>query len=182
MESRQTRWANVAVAGALLVLGGGAATARALTSVKGDWGAVISGRGGGRRVQVGVGAVTNSAGVGGDALAGIAHDAMEGALASRPEVSTVDARTGAAQQGARVRAARGHVFDANIQTVRLSASSVQASVSIVVSTAPGRAYEFESTSSITLSGPGAVTADGQADCVRRAMSRATERAVDQLLQ
>lgn len=175
------RWINIAVAGALLVLGGGAAVARALTSVKGDWGAVISGQGSGRHVQVGLGSVVNNAGVGGDALANVAHDAIAGALASRSEVTTIDA-SGAAQHSARVRVPRGHVFDANIQAVRLTAGSVQASVSIVVSTAQGRAYEFESTSSVTLSGPGAATAEGQADCVRRAMSRATERAVDQIVQ
>lgn len=177
----QRPWINVAVAGAFLVFGAGVAVALGLSHVRGDLGAVITAQGNGRQVFVGVGSVTNSAGVGGDALTAAAHDAMNAALTGHPGVTT-EAPATATQRGARVSGPRGHVFDANIQSVRLSAESVQASVSIVVSSSPTRAYEFESTSSITMSGPSAATPEGEIDCVRRAMTRATQRAVDQILQ
>ncbi len=181
MELRgQRRWINVAAAASLLALGAGVATAVALSHTRGDLGAVISSQGVGRPVFVGLGAVVNNASVGGPALAVTARDSIAGALASRAGVTTTPAPS--AQRGARARAPQGHVFDANIQSVRVSAESVQVSVSIVVSTSPGREYEFESTSSVTLSGPSAATPEGQTDCARRAMTRAAQRAVDQIVR
>ncbi len=177
----QRRWINVVAAASLLTLGAGVATAVALSHTRGDIGAVISSQGAGRQVFVGLGAVVNNAGVGGPALTSTAHDAIAAALAGRADVTTTPP-TGATQRGARARGPQGHVFDANIQAVRASAESVQASVSIVVSTSPGREYEFESTSSVTLSGPSAATPEGQSDCVRRAMTRAAQRAVDQIVR
>ena len=79
-------------------------------------------------------------------------------------------------------ASRGHFFDVNLQGLQLTAASVRVTVSIVVSAAPTRAYEFESTGSVTLSGRDAVTPEGQVDCVRRAMQRATRGAVDQIVR
>jgi hypothetical protein len=71
------------------------------------------------------------------------------------------------------------VLDANLQSITVAAGSTRVEVSIVVSSHPSRAYEFESTSTVTLVGTDA-TPDAVAMGVRRAMRSATMRAVDQM--
>ncbi len=188
MTPSRSRWVDVAVAAGFVMVGTVTLASRALTgrgvalfegrTPDGLLAVITAGDARGRRVFVDVGAVTNNAGAGGDALASAAHEAIVMALAARPEVTTAAPATG--QRGARVMGARGHVFDANIQSVRVAGESVRAAVSIVVSTSPARAYEFESTAAVTISGTGATTPEGQADAVRRAMQRAVQGACDQL--
>ncbi len=176
------RWLDFAVPGAFLVLGLGVAVARSVAGRGADFGAVISAHGDarGRPVYVNLSGVSNHSEVASEALTVAAREAIEGALASRVEVTTTPPAS--AQRGARAGGVRGHFFDANIQGVQVTATSARVSVSIVVSSSPSRAYEFESTASVTLSGRDAVTPDGQADCVRRAMQRATRGAVDQIVR
>ncbi len=85
---------------------------------------------------------------------------------------------GGAARGARG-AARGHVLDANVQSIAAAGPNTRIEVSIVVSSFPGRAYEFESTSAVTLVGA-AATPEAVAMDVRRAMRAATLQAVDQV--
>lgn len=176
------RWVDFAVAGAFLVLGFGVVVARSVVGRGADFGAVISARGDarGRPVYVNLSGVSNHSEVASEALTVAAREAIEAALAARPEVTTTAPAT--AQRGARAGGASGHFFDANVQAVVVTAASARVTVSIVVSSSPSRAYEFESTATVTLSGRDAVTPEGQADCVRRAMQRATRGAVDQIVR
>jgi hypothetical protein len=138
----------------------------------------ISGRPGrAQPVYVAVGSVTNHAAVTGLALDAAAHEGVASALAERTEVTTSPPAAGASR-GARVRA-RGHVLDANVQSVTTTGGNTRVEVSIVVSSHPARAYEFESTSAVTLVGT-AATPESVAAGVRRAMRSATMRAVDQM--
>jgi hypothetical protein len=175
-------WVDFAVAGAFLVVGLGVVVARSVVGRGADFGAVISDRGDarGRPVYVSLSGVTNHSEVPSEALTVAAREAIVAALASRAEVTTT--ALSAAQRGARAGGARGHFLDANIQGVQVTAASARVSVSIVVSSSPSRAYEFESTATVTLSGRDAVTPAGQADAVRRAMQRATRGAVDQIVR
>ena len=176
------RWIDFAVAGAFLAVGFGVVVARSVAGRGADFGAVLSAHGDPRErpVYVSLSGVTNHSEVASEALTAAAREAIEAALASRAEVTTT--APAAAQRGARAGGVSGHFFDANIQGVQVTAASARVTVSIVVSSSPSRAYEFESTATVTLSGRDAVTPDGQADCVRRAMQRATRGAVDQIVR
>lgn len=134
----------------------------------------VSGRGR-ARVFVDVGAVASRAG--GD-VEGAAREGVEAALADRAEVTREAGGSG--QRGARAMG-RGHVIDANVQAIDTGPGRARVSVSVVVSTYPGRAYEFESSSTVTVSGSSVDTPAGRADAVRRAMRSATDHAVDQML-
>ena len=74
----------------------------------------------------------------------------------------------------------GHVLDANVLRVVRGPGRVLVEASVVVSSMPGRAYEFASASTITLTGDVADTDEGLHDAVRRAMRSATTHAVDQM--
>jgi hypothetical protein len=177
---RHTRWilAGAALAVAL-ALGAGVFTARRFrTDASGL--AVISASVGRGRLYVGVGDVVNNAGTGGGTLQGAAREGIDQALTERAEVST-GAPAAGAQRGARGVSARGHFLDASIQSVQSSGGSTRVQVSVVVSSFPGRVYEFESTSTVTLTGDTAGTPENVAAGVRRAMHTATTRAVDQML-
>jgi hypothetical protein len=180
-----TRWVVVGVsAAALMVSGVGLYAHRhggllAMISRSGDdLGGLRGGRG--RRPFVGVGSVSNNSGVGGDDLRTAAREAIDGALQASDVVTTAEASSGG-QRGARVRG-RGHFLDANIQSIRPGNNSVRVEVSVVVSSYPGRAYEFESSSAITITGGSATTPAAQTDGVRRAMESATRQAVNQIAQ
>lgn len=176
------RWVDFAVAGAFLVLGLGVVVARSVAGRGADFGMVISGLGDARArpVYVSLSGVTNHSGVANEALTVAAREAIEAALASRVEVTTT--APASTQRGAHGGGARGHFLDANLQVLQVTDVSARASVSIVVSSSPSRAYEFESTATVTVSGRDAVTPEGQVECVRRAMQRATRGAVDQLVR
>ncbi|MFO0624811.1 MAG: hypothetical protein U0325_04285 [Polyangiales bacterium] len=130
----------------------------------------IGARGG--RAAVQIGAVTNHAGVGGDALRAAAEAGLRDALGANDAADT-------SARGARV-LRRGHVLDANVVRVERGAGRVRAEASVVVSTLPGRSYEFASTSAITLTGARADTDEAMADATRRAMRSAAEHAITQL--
>ena len=130
----------------------------------------IGARGG--RAALSVGAVTNHSGVGGDALRGAAEAGLRDALGGGEAA-------GPAARGARV-LRRGHVLDANVVRVERAAGRVRVEASVVVSTLPGRSYEFASTSAITLTGDRAGSDDTMAEATRRAMRSAAEHAITQL--
>lgn len=160
-----------------LAVGGTALSARSF-----DPGALLGGITGAARARatVAVGAVANGAGVGGDAVLGAARQGLDDALAGRGNVSRVPL-PGAAARGARVIGGRnGHVIDANVVRVVRGPGRVLAEASVVVSSMPGRAYQFASSSTITLTGAEADTDRGVNDAVRRAMRSAATRAVDQM--
>jgi hypothetical protein len=172
------KWLAVGALGAFLALGAGVAATRYLLGHGADLADVLSGRGARNSpIFVSVGSVTNHARTTGPALDAAAQEGVASALAERTEVTTAPPSSGAAR-GARV-AARGHVLDANLQSITVAAGSTRVEVSIVVSSHPSRAYEFESTSTVTLVGTDA-TPDAVAMGVRRAMRSATMRAVDQM--
>jgi hypothetical protein len=126
---------------------------------------------------IGIGTVNNQSSVGGAGLAQNAQQALESALRAQ---SGVVVHSGSAAQGqAMIRSQhlRGHFFNANIQNVTQNGGAVHVEVSIVVSSYPGRAYEFDSSSRITITGGATVP-----DAVRRALESATSRAVNQLRQ
>ncbi|MEZ4392931.1 MAG: hypothetical protein R3A48_17735 [Polyangiales bacterium] len=165
------RWLVVGALSALCLAGGaGAMRARGL-----DAGALLGAIGarGASRVSVTVGAVANGSGVGGDVVLDAARRGLSEA------VSRAQGGASPGAMGARV-TRRGHVFDANVVRVERSAGRVRVEASVVVSTLPGRRYEFASTSAITLTGSGADGDPGLADATRRAMSSATNHALEQL--
>jgi hypothetical protein len=172
----------MAAATALIGLGVGVTHPRLLARVGSRLGAV-AGQGEGRRAYVGIAPVANSAGAGGDAVTTAATEAIAATLREHAEITT-DAPTGASSgaRGARGAGPRGHLFNANIQALRTTGDSTQAQVSIFVTSLPAHAYQFESSATVTLTGATASTPEGQADCVRRAMHSAAERAVGQILQ
>lgn len=176
----RARWILAGAAlGAAFALGAGVFTARRFrTDANGL--AVISASVGRGRMYVGVGDVVNNAGTGGGSLQGAAREGIDQALTERSEVST-GAPAAGAQRGARGVSARGHFLDASIQSVQSSGGSTRVQVSVVVSSYPGRVYEFESTSTVTLTGDAAGAPENVAAGVRRAMHTATTRAVDQML-
>lgn len=126
----------------------------------------------GSAAGVTIGAVANGSGVGGELVLDAARDGIRDAISATSGV-------GAAARGARV-ARRGHVFDANIVRVERGAGRVRVEASVVVSTLPGRSYQFASTSAITLTGSGADGDPGLTDATRRAMRSAAAHAVEQL--
>ncbi len=168
------------IAGASLVAislagGGWALTSRAIdpSALLGS----INGLGG-SRPAVAVGAVANGAGVGGDAVVAAARAGLDDGLSGR---TTATPQPSAAARGARVLRPRGgHVIDANVVRVVRGPGRVTVEASVVVSSMPQRAYEFSSSSTITLTGSVADTDDGLRDAVRRATRSAATHAVDQM--
>jgi hypothetical protein len=126
-----------------------------------------------------VGSVNNQSGVRGNQLSRVAQEAMRNALQQRGQVRVHTGALAVAQQIMRQQRLRGHSFDANIQSVQSRSNGVRAAVSIVVSSYPGRVYEFESSTAITISG-GSGGPQVEEDAVRRAIESAANRAVDQL--
>lgn len=112
-------------------------------------------------------------------LQSTAQQALERALDARGEVLR---HTGTSAQGtSAIRARRlrsGHYFDANVQSVTQQSNGVRVAVSIVVSSFPGRAYEFDASSTVTVSGGGG---DPQQGAINTAMNSAVNRALTQLL-
>ncbi len=165
------------VAAAALVSLGLAVGAAALSPRFVDPSALLGAITGAARPAVAVGAVANGAGVGGDAVLNAARRGLDDALANVPRAPL----PGAAARGARVLGGRnGHVFDATVVRVVRAPGRVLAEASVVVSSLPGRAYQFASSSTITLTGATADTDEGLNDAVRRAMRSAATRAVDQM--
>lgn len=166
-----TRWLVVGVLSALGLAGGAwAMHARGI-----DPGALLGAIGarGASRVTITVGAVANGSGVGGQPVLDAARRGVSETVAR----AQGGASSGA--MGARV-TRRGHVFDANVVRVERGPGRVRVEASVVVSTLPGRRYEFASTSAITLTGPGADGDPGLTDATRRAMASATNHALEQL--
>jgi hypothetical protein len=135
---------------------------------------------GAARATVAVGAVANGAGVGGDDVVTAARLGLDDALAGRAGVARVSLPVGASR-GARVVGGRNdHVIDGTVSRVVRAPGRVLVEASVVVSSMPGRVYQFASSSTITLTGAAADTDDGLHDAVRRAMRSATTHAVDQM--
>jgi hypothetical protein len=134
------------------------------------------------RFLVGVGTVNNQSGVRGSQLSQIAQQALQNALQSRSEVVLHQGNAASGQTTMRQRHLTGHFFDANIQSLQPRGNGVRASVSIAVSTYPGRVYEFESQTAITISGGSGDSQQVENDAVRRAIESAAGRAVQQLMQ
>jgi len=134
----------------------------------------------GARTPVAVGAVANAAGVGGDAALAAARQGIDDALAARATVSRVGLAEPASRGARAVSRGGGHVLDANVLRVVRGPGRVLVEASVVVSSTPGRAYEFASASTIILTGDVADTDEGLRDAVRRAMRSATTHAVDQM--
>ncbi len=172
------RWAVVGALAVLASLGAGVFAAKHFAARSPDLEAVLTG---GRRAPpyVAVASVGNSSGVGGPALQEAAQHGIEEALTQSPDVTTT-APPAAASRGARG-AARGHWFDANIQSVQATGDRARVQVSIVVSSYPGRSYEFESSSTVTVTGAGSSPA-ALAQGVRAAMAAATRQAIAQMNQ
>jgi hypothetical protein len=124
--------------------------------------------------------VANAAGVGGDAALAAARQGIDDALAARATVSRVGLAEPASRGARAVSRGGGHVLDANVLRVVRGPGRVLVEASVVVSSMPGRAYEFASASTITLTGDVADTDEGLRDAVRRAMRSATTHAVDQM--
>jgi hypothetical protein len=126
---------------------------------------------------IAAGRVNLQAGIAGE-LQASAQRALDAALSARPEVLR---HTGAASTVAgvvRAQRLRGaHQFDANVQSVSAQSSGVRVAVSIVVSSLPGRAYEFDASTAVTVAGG----ADPRAAALDRAMASAVARAMTQLL-
>ncbi len=185
-RSRGARWVAVGVALSVALGAGGVMVARRGHGVRGLFafltqssGDLHGARGRAARPYVGVGGVANNSGAGGDELREAATAGIQDALAGSTDVATGPTGAGA-QRGARG-GGRGHFIDANIQSIRPGTNSVRIGVSIVVSTYPGRQYEFESASAITITGGSATTPAAQADGVRTAMRSATQRAIQQMV-
>ncbi len=104
--------------------------------------------------------------------------ALESALDARGEVVRHSGTSSQATSTMRTRRLRGaHQFDVNVQSVTQQANGVRVAVSIVVSTYPGRAYEFDASSTVTVSGG----ADPRQGAISTAMNSAVNRALTQVL-
>lgn len=135
----------------------------------------------GARATVAVGAVANGAGVGGDEVVAAARLGLDDALSTRDNVSRVALPTTAARGARMVGGGRnGHVIDGTVSRVTRAPGRVLVEASVVVSSMPGRVYQFGSSSTITLTGSTADTDEGLRDAVRRAMRSAATHAVDQM--
>lgn len=134
------------------------------------------------RFLIGVGRVNSQAGAGGAQLVNAAQDALQRALQNNGNVVFHNGNAQAAQRIMRAQRLQGHFFNANIQSVQQTGAGVRVAISIAVSSYPGRVYEFESTSALTITGGSANSAQAQEDAVRRAIESAVNRAVNQLLQ
>jgi hypothetical protein len=107
-----------------------------------------------------------------------AQRALEAALDARREVVRHAGTSSQASRTIRDRRLRGaHQFDVNVQSVAPQANGVRVAVSIVVSTYPGHAYEFDASSTVTVSGGG----DPQQGAINTAMNSAVNRALTQVL-
>ncbi len=110
-----------------------------------------------------------------------AQRALETALDSRPTIVRHAGTPAQAQATIRARRLRSaHQFDANVQSVTTQPNGVRVAVSIVVSSYPGRTYEFDATSTLTVSG-GAQGAAAQEGAVGQAITSVVNRALTQLL-
>ncbi len=111
-------------------------------------------------------------------LQSTAQQALESALDSRGEVVRHTGSSSQATSTIRSRHLRGaHQFDVNVQSVTQQANGVRVAVSIVVSTFPGHAYEFDASSTVTVSGG----ADPRQGAISTAMNSAVNRALTQVL-
>lgn len=173
--STDRKWLTLGVAATLLALSAGGFASRWMRGRGSEVTEALSLRP--RQVYVAVGSVTNHSATTGPAIDSAAQAAVAEALAERAEVTTTPPAGGAAR-GAR-RAAEGHVLDANVQSATAVGANTRVEVSIVVSSFPGRSYEFESTSAVTLVGA-SPSPDAVAMGVRRALRAATLQAVDQM--
>lgn len=107
-----------------------------------------------------------------------AQRALESALDSRGEVVRHSGSSAQATSTIRSRRLRGaHQFDVNVQSVTQQPNGVRVAVSIVVSTYPGHAYEFDASSTVTVSGG----ADPREGAITTAMNSAVNRALTQVL-
>jgi hypothetical protein len=107
-----------------------------------------------------------------------AQRALESALDSRGEVVRHSGSASQATSIIRARRLRGaHQFDVNVQSVTQQPNGVRVAVSIVVSTYPGHAYEFDASSTVTVSGG----ADPREGAITTAMNSAVNRALTQVL-
>jgi hypothetical protein len=138
--------------------------------------------GGGARLLVGLGNVNNQSGVRGSQLSQVAQQALQQALQNNSSVMLHRGSAAAGQSAIRSQHLSGHFFDANIQSLQPRGNGVRASVSIAVSTYPGRVYEFESQTAITISGGAGDSQSVEDDAVRRAIESAANRAIQQLMQ
>lgn len=163
-------WLGAALGGVTLIAGAWGMHARGIDPRE-LLGAI--GARGGAGGNITVGAVANGSGVGGELVLDAARQGLNSAL-SRAQGDGPEAARGARVQR------RGHVFDANVVRVERAEGRVRVEASVVVSTLPGRRYEFASTSAVTLTGPGASGDSGAADAARRAMSSAASHALEQL--
>jgi hypothetical protein len=84
----------------------------------------------GRQTYISVGAVANNSGAGGDDVRGAAQAGIQEALGADNSVTT-NPPTSSGSRGART-VVRGHVFDANVQSIRPGNNSVRIQVSVVV--------------------------------------------------
>jgi hypothetical protein len=111
-------------------------------------------------------------------LQAAAQRALDQALAARPEVLRHTGPASQTPQVLRDRRLRGaHQFDANVQSVSPQGAGFRVAVSLVVSSLPGRAYEFDASTAVTVAGGG----DPRGAALDRAMSAAVHRAMTQLL-
>ena len=134
---------------------------------------------GAARATVSLGAVANGSNVGGDAVLSAARAGVDEALSSRADVALAGAAP--ASRGARVVGGRNaHVLDVNVVRVVRSPGRVLVEASVLVSSMPGRAYQFSTDSTVTLTGGVADSDEGLADTTRRAARAATDRAVAQM--
>lgn len=115
-----------------------------------------------------VGAVTNSAGLGGDEVVTAARRGIDEALAATPLAARARGR------------ATGHVLDATLVRFERAPGRLRAEASVVVSTHPGRRYEFASSSAVTLTGASAEGERALADGATRAMRSAVAHALSQV--
>lgn len=104
--------------------------------------------------------------------------ALEGALDARGEVVRHSGSSSQASSTIRSRHLRGaHQFDVNVQSVSQAGAGYRVAISIVVSSYPGRAYEFDASSTVTVSGG----ADPQQGAINTAMNSVVNRALTQVL-
>lgn len=128
-------------------------------------------------VLISTGRVNLQSGVA-SSLQATAQRALESALDARGEVVRHSGTSAQAASTIRSRRLRGaHQFDVNVQSVTQQPNGVRVAVSIVVSTYPGHAYEFDASSTVTVSGG----ADPREGAISTAMNSAVNRALTQVL-
>lgn len=128
-------------------------------------------------VLISTGRVTLQSGVATN-LQPSAQRALEGALDARREVVRHSGSSSQATTTIRTRRLRGaHQFDVNVQSITQQPNGVRVAVSVVVSTYPGHAYEFDASSTVTVSGG----ADPREGAINTAMNSVVNRALTQVL-